>query len=62
MDFYAERLEGLGFTAVEQHLIARNNTNAAMHGFIFAAKNDAANNIATHVLNKITSGGQARLL
>ncbi len=62
MDFYAERLEGLGFTTVEQHLIARNNTNAAMHGFIFAAKNNAANNIAADVLDKITSGGQARLL
>jgi three-Cys-motif partner protein len=61
LDFYAQRLETLGFTLVEQHLIARNSTGAAMHGFIFASKHHAAQNIAKDVLEKLTSRGQDNL-
>ncbi|ASN81745.1 three-Cys-motif partner protein TcmP [Deinococcus ficus] len=53
LTLYLEGLRGLGFTHVDKFLIASNSKNVAMHGLVFAAKNDVAIKIATSQIEKL---------
>lgn len=53
VDLYIEGLTSLGFTHVEQFLIATNSRNADMHALVFAAKSDVAIKIATSQIKKL---------
>ncbi|WP_216327768.1 three-Cys-motif partner protein TcmP [Deinococcus aestuarii] len=53
VELYVEGLTGLGFTHVDQFLIATNSRNADLHALVFASKNGTAVKIARHVLKKL---------
>ena len=53
VDLYLDGLRGLGFTHVEQFLVATNSRGSSLHALVFAAKNDTAIKIAGQVLAKI---------
>lgn len=53
VELYLEGLRGLGYTHVDQFLIATNSRNADLHALVFASRNDVAIKIATSQIKKL---------